>query len=112
MKKKKKSWNRNELKTYLLLLCANADFVETPIELRLIGSRVDEKSFDKIYSEFSTDSEEKRLEKISTALAYHDLSPSEVSVLKKEIKEVFEANAHISVEELKLQQLLDRLLKK
>ena len=111
MNAKKTSWTRAELKIYILLLCANADFVETPAELRLISTKVDEESFNRIYNEFSMDSEEERLKKIESALAHHDLNPEEVVQLKAEIQEIFLSNKHVSMMEHKLEDLLNKLLK-
>lgn len=110
MKNDERTWSRAELKTYLLLLCANADFVETPVELRLIGSRVDDKVFDRIYNEFSMDPEGERLEKIETALRHHNLNPAEITSLKGEIQEVFLSNRHISLKEWELNEYLNKLL--
>lgn len=110
MNPEKDRWTKTELQIYILLLCANADFVETPVELRLISTHVDEKSFDKIYNEFSMDREEDRLEKIRAALAHHEFSKAEIAGLKSEIHEIFLSNRHVSVEEHKLEALLNEFL--
>lgn len=110
MNVKNEPWTKTELQIYILLECANADFVETPVELRFISTHVDEKSFDKIYNEFSMDSEEERIRKIKSALAHHEFTKPEIAELKEEIHEVFLANRHISMAEHQLEALLDELL--
>ena len=57
-------WNKRELQTYILLLCANADSEETTEELDLIKTKVDDSTFQKMHQEIKKDSEEISLEKI------------------------------------------------
>ncbi|MCG9973376.1 hypothetical protein [Christiangramia crocea] len=106
----KNRWTRTELEIYILLLCANADSVETPVELRLISSNVDEKSFEKIYNEFWKDSEEERLEKIEDAIAVNDFSHKELIKLKREIREIFFSDHQFSMMERNLDKILNNML--
>lgn len=103
-------WTRRELEIYILLLCANADSKETPEELRLISSRVDEKSFDKIYNEFTRDTEDQRLEKIEDAIAVNDFSHKELKNFKKEIHRIFFSDRHFSTMERNLDKILDNMI--
>ena len=52
MKHHSPSWNKAELKIYIMLLCANADAVETEHELQLIKARSNAATFKKVYKEF------------------------------------------------------------
>ncbi len=110
MNPEKDRWTKTELQIYILLLCANADSVETPEELRLITTQVDEKSFDKIYNEFSKDSEDVRLEKIQDAIAMHDYSHKEVVQLKKEMHKIFFSDNDFGAMERNLEKILDNII--
>ena len=55
MTSKSNNWNKQELKIYILLLCANADSVKSKEEIELIKSKTNSETFDKIFKEFSKD---------------------------------------------------------
>lgn len=107
METKKKSWNKEELKVYLLLLCANADSVKTEDELILIKSKVNEETFDKMHREISSDSEEKALRKISENIALHEYSQRELAKLHMEMREVFFTDEKFC----RMEQYLERILR-
>ncbi len=64
----KKYWSKEELKTYILLLCAKADRVEAEEEMALIKTKTSNEVFDKIYREFENDDEDESLEKIQDSM--------------------------------------------
>ena len=103
-------WSKNELKIYILLLCAKADSIETEEELDLIKSKSDRETFDKIYKEFSADDESACLEKIQSNIALHEYSNMELSQLKKEIHEIFLSDKKLHMKERYLDRLLDNIL--
>ncbi|MCP9198600.1 hypothetical protein MKO06_01690 [Gramella sp. GC03-9] len=109
-RQKDQRWSREELKIYVLLLCSEADFVQTPTELRFISTRVDGESFDRIYNEYLNDSENERIRKIRNALEHHEFSKDEREELKTEIHEMFLANDYISESERKLEEMLMEIL--
>ncbi len=110
MKTDKAVWTKAELQIYILLLCANADSKETPEELRLIRSNVDEKSFEKIYNEFSADNEDKSLEKICDSIALHEYSHRELVNLKKEMQKIFFSDKKYLMMERNLDKILDNII--
>ena len=110
MKTDKAVWTKAELQIYILLLCANADSKETPEELRLIRSNVDEKSFEKIYNEFSADNEDKSLEKICDSIALHEYSHRELVNLKKEMQKIFFSDKKYLIMERNLDKILDNII--
>jgi hypothetical protein len=59
MKNEQPKWSKEELKIYILLLCAKADWKETPEEMTLIRSKSNQEIFDRIYKEISEDKEDK-----------------------------------------------------
>lgn len=106
MKSKTNPWNKEELKTYILLMCANADSEQSEEELNLIRSKVDSVTFDKIFSEFSKDTEEEGLEKVEDNVELHYYSTMELAQLRKEMQEVF----FVDQKFLMMERNLDRLL--
>ena len=51
------NWTKDDLRTYLLIYCANADFSISEKELTLIKSRIEKSDFDKIKAEFEEDND-------------------------------------------------------
>jgi len=110
MKVEQKHWNKSELQTYILMLCANADSNVTTEELELIKAKTNKTTFEKIYQEFSNDSEEESLEKIQDNLVLHEYSHKELGVLRKEMFEVFFSDKKFSQMENTLDKILDNIL--
>ena len=110
MSSKRTKWTKTELQIYILLLCANADLVQTEQEINLIKSKVDEETFDKIYEEFSGDTEEDSLEKIEKNVAIQEYSHKELVCFRREMHEVFFSDKHFSMMESHLEKLLKNML--
>ena len=110
MKSKKIKWSKIELKTYILLLCANSDSKERKKEINVIKSKVDEETFDRIYREFGMDHEDTSLEKIEASIAQHEYSHMELMSLRQEVTEVFLADKKLKASERYLDRLLDNIL--
>ncbi len=110
MKPEQKQWNTSELKTYILLLCAKADLVETEEELNLIKSKTSTDAFERMYKEFCEDDEDKGLEKIQNAVGRHKYSYKELFELKKEIQEVLFSDKKLLMKEQYLGLVFDNIL--
>ena len=110
MSSKTNNWTKTELQIYILLLCANADLVQTEDEINLIKSKVDEDVFNKIYKEFSGDSEEESLEKIENNVATQEYSHKEIVCFQREMHEVFFTDKHFSMMERHLERILKNML--
>lgn len=110
MNSQQEHWTKAELQIYILLLCANADSVETEEEIALIRSKTDKATFEKMYQEFSGDSEEDSLEKIQDNLALHEYSHKEIAELRREMFEVFFSDKKFSMMENTLDKILDNIL--
>lgn len=104
------NWTKKELEIYILLLCSNADSKVTNNELNFIKSKVDTASYDKIYKEFSEDSEEEALEKIDDCVHQHDFSPQEIIEIRTNMKSVFHADKDFGMKEAYLDRILDNIL--
>lgn len=105
------NWSKEELKAYILLYCANANFNETKEEDELIKSRVGKQRFDKIHKEFDKDNDYQRITKIQDALSYHKYSKEQINLLLKDIEEVFFADGEFDILEKNLLLGLKHILK-
>ncbi len=103
-------WSKEELKVYILLLCAKADSIETNEEINLIKSKIDVDTFDRLYKEFCCDDEDNCLDKIQAAIAKHEYSNRELEDIRKEIHEVFLSDKNFNMKERNLDRLLDSML--
>ncbi len=110
MKEESSPWTKSELQIYILLLCANADSVETEEEINLVRSKTDKETFERIYAEFSRDTEEESLEKIQDNLVLHEYSHKELIELRKEMFEIFFSDKKFSMMENTLDKILDNIL--
>jgi|TARA_R110002051_G_scaffold91370_2_gene160685 hypothetical protein len=110
MNKSSKNWTKHELKIYLLLLCAQADSVQTQDELALIKRKTDSDTFAVIHQEFNMDDEDTSIEKIERSIAKLDFSQMELAELKKEIHELFQMDKKFSAAERYLDKILDNIV--
>ena len=102
MKSNKDPWTKLELKTYILLLCSNADSVRSKAEIKLIKSKIDSKAFKKINKEFSRDTEEESFKKIDDNVQLHDYSNNELKELRMEMHEIFNSDKDYNMMERNL----------
>lgn len=110
MKNQSTSWNKSELEIYIMLVCANADAVQTEHELSLIKSRSDTSTFEKIYKEFSQDSEEESLDKIDECIQFHEFDDMELAKFRRDIYELFMTDGIMDNQEANIDRILDNIL--
>lgn len=110
MKNNPSNWTKSELEIYILLLCSNADSSITEEELNFIKSKVDDASFDKIFAEFTEDTEEEGLEKIDDNVHEHHYSPQEILKIRNNMKSVFFADNEFGRKEAYLDRIIDNIL--
>jgi hypothetical protein len=110
MTSKKKEWTKTELQTYILLASANADHKETGEELDMIKSKISKETFDKMYTEFSGDSEKKQLKKIARNIHLHTYSNLELHAFRREVYEIFFSDCNFTMMEKRLDWTLDNIL--
>lgn len=111
MKDNNNHWTKEELKIYLLLYCANADFSESRSEIDLIKLKNSHSDFDKIHAEFESDNDYQSIQKIQDAIAKHGYSKNEIEGLYEEIKELFLSDGKYDVLEQNLYMGLRHILK-
>ncbi|TLP80249.1 hypothetical protein [Maribacter sp. ACAM166] len=110
MSNSSKNWSKHELKIYLLLLCAQADSVQTEDELEIIKHKTNSDTFASIYQEFKMDDEDTSIEKIETSIGRLEFSQMELADLKKEFNELFHSDKKFSAAEHYLVKILDNIL--
>lgn len=110
MQSEKDLWTKEELKIYILLLCAKADGQEDKEEINLIRSKTNTATFDKIYKEFCEDSEDESLFKIQDIVGMHDYTNMEISQIKKEMHEVFFSDKKFIMMEQKMEKILENII--
>jgi len=104
-------WSKNELQVYILLLCANADNEISEDEIKMIQSKTDSQTYEKIYKEFVDDeTEDERLDKIDAAIQLHEYSLQELAELRREMYEIFFSDCNFTTMERNLDRILDNLL--
>lgn len=105
------SWSREELKAYILLYCAYADFIETEDEKEYIKSKVGEEKYNKIHKEFDDDNDYQRIQKIQATVAHYNYSKNEIDRLFENIKKMFLTDGSIDILEENIYRGLQHLLK-
>lgn len=111
MSQENTNWSREEFEAYLLFYAANADFVETEEEKKVIHSKVSEAAYSKMQAEFAKDNDYLRIQKIINTAERFELSKTEIEVLFNEISEIFEADGKVDILEREMFIGLRRVLK-
>ena len=83
------NWTEDELKSYVLIYCANADFTESKVEIDFIKSKILSSNFEKIHKEFEKDNDYQSIQKIQSTIERLGFSSAQKNDLLAEIKEVF-----------------------
>jgi len=104
-------WSRDELKAYILLYCAYADFIETETEKEYIKSKVGEEKYNKIHKEFDADNDYQRIQKIQSTVERFNYSKHEIDILFMNIKKLFLTDGSMDILEENIYRGLQHLLK-
>jgi len=91
------SWTKEEMRVYLLIFCANADFVELKGETDFIKARTKKAVYKKMHAEFDTDNDYESIQKIRTAFKKFNYSSNDTEMIFNEIKALFEADDDYSI---------------
>lgn len=98
----KPNWTKEDLKIYILIYCAKADFNESNIEVDFIKSKLKNSDYEKLHTEFEADNDYQSIQKIQAALDKHGYSEKEVNGLFMEIKKLFLSDGKYDVLEQNL----------
>ena len=111
MEEFKTNWTREELKAYILLYCAYANFIETKAEKEYIKSKVGEEEYHHVHKEFDQDNDYQRIQKIQNTVERYNYSKNEIDRLFADIKSMFLADGEIDILEENIYRGLQHLLK-
>lgn len=104
------SWSRIEFKAYVLLYCAQSNFIETKEERAYIISKVNESVFNRVHTEIVHDTDEESKKKIEEYLKENNYSAFQKNDLLKNIKNVFFADGTVDDAERRVFLFLKKLL--
>jgi uncharacterized protein YlbG (UPF0298 family) len=83
------TWTKEELKIYMLIYCANANFKESEDEIDFIKSKIESSDFKKIHKEFEKDNDYQSIEKIRAAVDRFGYTKDDTDELIKEMEGLF-----------------------
>ena len=86
------SWSKEELHAYLMIYCANADFVESAEEVEKIKASISDDAYSRMHGEFEGDNDYQSIQKIRAALERFDYSWAEKDHLLADMKDMFMAD--------------------
>lgn len=109
MKKSNSNWTKEELKTYVLIYCANADFVESKLEIDYIKSKIHAGIYEKMHAEFEKDNDYQSIQKIQTFIKEHSYKNEDVLI--NEILELFLIDDDFDILEKNLYMGLKHILR-
>lgn len=93
------NWSDKELKAYLLLYSAYADFNESENEKSLIISKVGKDNYQHIHDEIEQDNDYVRIQKIKNSVQQHKYSHDQIDRLIEEMKELFNVDGEDILEQ-------------
>lgn len=103
-------WTHQELKAYMLLYCANADFIVSREEKEYIKSKVGEEEYRRVRREFEKDNDYQQIQKISAAIERFDYSREEIDEAFQSIKDLFLTEGEMDILEQNIYRGLKNLL--
>ena len=104
------NWDQKELEAYILIFCANADFVESEEEKTFILSNIGKDIYRKMHSEFQLDNDYERIQKIMSTFTRLDIYGDERDVLVQKLQELMMSDGRLDPLEENMMRLLRRLI--
>ena len=111
MKEVDTNWSKEELKVYILIYCANANFLESKAEKDFIISKIKGNSFERIHEEFDMDNDYQSIQKIRLALEKYGYSKEVAGQTFKEMEELFLSDGKYDILEQNLSRGLNHILR-
>lgn len=93
----KTSWTKEEMRVYLLIFCANADFVELKVETDFIKARTKKAVYKKMHAEYDRDNDYESIQKIRATFTKFNYSSNDTEMIFNEIKSLFEVDDDYSI---------------
>ncbi len=104
------NWTRQELKAYILIFCANADFVETKTETEFIKNIIDEETYNRLHQEFDNSNDYQSVQKIVATVKKFGYSTDEIERLFTNIKKMYLLDGKLDILEQNLYNGLRHIL--
>lgn len=104
------NWSEEELKVYIMIYCANADFLELKAEKDFIISKFKGNSFERIHDEFDKDNDNQSIQKIRLALEKYGYLKDGADRLFREMKELFLSDGKYDASEQNLFRGLSHII--
>ncbi len=86
------NWNYNEFLAFVLLYAANADFNESPRELKIIKNKVGEEAFEKAHEVYEEQNDYQHIEIITSYQDTYFADEASKQKLYREMEDVFMAD--------------------
>ncbi len=91
------NWTKDELKAYLFLFAAHANFEESKAELNFIKTRVGAKNLAHIHDEFDKDNDYQRIQKIEATIERYAYEKEDIENLLLDVKALFIADGELDI---------------
>ena len=104
------NWTFEQLKTYILLYCADADFIQKKSELDFIKAGLQEEVFQVLQNEFEGDNDYQRVQKIQSTWSRLNLTHRDLDAMVLSMKELFQTDGSVDQLERNLLLGIKRLL--
>jgi len=105
------NWNKKELKAYILIYCAHADFIENMYEKESILLIVDKDIYNKMHKEFDADTDFQRIQKIQYTIDTLKYSKKQMDNLREDVLELFLSDGKFNLLEENMHREINKLLK-
>lgn len=105
-------WNKDDLRVYILLYCANADLVTKDEELAYISEKINSAKYDAIKKEFDNDNDFQSIKKIEESISHLGYDKNDIAILTKELEELFWSDGAFDTMERAIMRHLKHLFNK
>ena len=105
------TWTHEELKGYILLYCAHADFNVSQEEKEYIKSKVGLEKYHSIRKEFDNDNDYQQIQKITATIERFEYSKEEIDDTFHSIKRLFLLDGEMDILEQNIYRGLKHLFK-
>ncbi|EDM44582.1 hypothetical protein SCB49_13460 [unidentified eubacterium SCB49] len=103
-------WNKDDLRVYILLYCANADLITKEEELEYITGKINSAKYNEIKKEFKNDNDYQSIQKIEESIGHLGYDKAQLEQLVVEIKELFWSDGQFDSVERAILLHLQRIL--
>ncbi len=105
-------WNKDDLRVYVLLYCANADLILKEEEQAYITEKMNSSNFSAIEQEYSNDNDYQSIKKIQESINHLGYDENQLDNLIAEIKELFWVDGEFDNMERAILRHLEHILRK